>query len=277
MKKYCAVFMSITTSSPKKIIVLVAKDKVPYSQIITGLEEAGFTVVVTESVDETVSSGHLPIVVLVDYATCSSVCEESLHNWKFTGVPIIAVLHGADKETVERALLSGVADYGLITDSAEVFVLKIKAILDNADATKGGPVVDINNTVQVEANEVVRVYVIEDDPLLRNLLASLFEKYNFPFGFSHDGIGVVEKMKSFRPDVVVLDLMLPGRSGFDVLAEMQQHEELKLIPVVVFSNRDNSEDRARAKAMGVAHFHVKAITELSELIQILITAKHEVR
>jgi len=61
--------------------------------------------------------------------------------------------------------------------------------------------------------------------------------------------------------------MLPGKSGFDILAELKDDEVLKNIPVIVFSNRDGQEDRARAKELGAVDFYVKAMTDLSELIE----------
>jgi len=61
--------------------------------------------------------------------------------------------------------------------------------------------------------------------------------------------------------------MLPGRSGFEVLTEIKNDKKLSDVPVVVFSNRDGQEDRQKASELGAKGFYVKAMTDLSELIE----------
>jgi DNA-binding response OmpR family regulator len=60
--------------------------------------------------------------------------------------------------------------------------------------------------------------------------------------------------------------MLPGKNGFELLAEIREDGQFKDTPVIIFSNRDSQEDRRKAKELGAAAFHVKAMTDLAELV-----------
>jgi DNA-binding response OmpR family regulator len=82
-------------------------------------------------------------------------------------------------------------------------------------------------------------------------------------------MNVLPAMRQFNPDVIVLDLMLPGRSGFEVLAEVKADDKLQQVPVIIFSNKDTAEDKQKAQDLGARGFYVKAMTDLSELIELI--------
>ena len=119
----------------------------------------------------------------------------------------------------------------------------------------------------------MRVLVVEDDPLLRNLLSVRLTKSKIPYYFCHNGNEVLHSALQYKPTLVILDLMLPGKNGIDVLNEMRQRIEFKETPVIVFSNKDNDEDKKKAKMLGVEDFLIKAMTDLNDLVTLIIN-KH---
>lgn len=119
----------------------------------------------------------------------------------------------------------------------------------------------------------IRVLVVEDDPLLRNLLSVRLTKSKIPYYFCHNGNEVLHTALHYKPTLVILDLMLPGKNGIDVLNEMRQRPEFRETPVVVFSNKDNDEDKKKAKMLGVDDFLIKAMTDLNDLVTLIIN-KH---
>jgi DNA-binding NarL/FixJ family response regulator len=64
----------------------------------------------------------------------------------------------------------------------------------------------------------------------------------------------LEKVKSLKPDLILLDMILPGKSGFDILGELQTDAELKKIPVIVFSSLSQQSDIDEANKLGCSRY-----------------------
>ncbi len=108
--------------------------------------------------------------------------------------------------------------------------------------------------------------IIEDDPLIvkiysTRLKADGFEVFSAENG--EDGIALIEEKK---PDVIVLDVMMPRVDGFGVLEAIARQKDSKKIPVLVYSNLASEEEIARAKAMGATEFIVKADISPTEMV-----------
>ena len=72
--------------------------------------------------------------------------------------------------------------------------------------------------------------------------------------------------KKFQPKIILLDLMLPGIDGFEVLKQLKESEETKNIPVIVISNLDQVSDVKSAKVLGAEEYFIKANTQLQKII-----------
>lgn len=81
-----------------------------------------------------------------------------------------------------------------------------------------------------------KVLLIEDDVVLQQMYRDKFTHEGFEFDIAVDGGEGIAKMKSFLPDIVLLDLMLPTTSGFDVLDLVKNDPELSHIPLIVLTN-----------------------------------------
>lgn len=147
-------------------------------------------------------------------------------------------------------------------------------ILASKETAKSGESFDITEMEPAPINKTkdgkMKVLIIEDDPLLSNLLSIRFTKSRVPFRFCHDGIKALEELKEFKPSLVILDIMLPGKNGLDVLKEMRDLPEFQETPVIVFTNKDDDNDRKLANALGAKDFLVKATTNLNDLIKLTL-------
>jgi len=119
-----------------------------------------------------------------------------------------------------------------------------------------------------EAGKAVRVLVVDDDPNIRKLIIAALKRYRYAFSEAGNGKEALALMRSESPDVVVLDLMMPVASGWDVLQARMSDPNLSRIPVIIVSaNRDPELSTAIDK--GICAFLPKPfdIGALSALVQ----------
>ena len=112
------------------------------------------------------------------------------------------------------------------------------------------------------------VLVVDDDPSIRRLIVAALKRDGYVFAEAPNGREALQLMRSLRPAVVVLDLMMPVASGWDVLDEREKDAELRQIPVILISaNRDP--EVASAVDKGICAFLPKPfdIAVLSALVR----------
>jgi CheY-like chemotaxis protein len=112
---------------------------------------------------------------------------------------------------------------------------------------------------------MAKILVVEDDKFLRELILRKLKEENYETCFAVDGEEGLNKIQEERPDLVLLDLILPGMNGFDVLKKKQEMPEIAQIPVVVLSNLGQKEDVERALKYGAKDYLVKAHFTLDEI------------
>ena len=77
----------------------------------------------------------------------------------------------------------------------------------------------------------------------------------------------MSQLKTVTPDIIVLDLLLPGMDGFDILQKIKMDSRLKKIPVMILSNLSKPGDLEKAKLLGATKFIVKAASSLDNIIE----------
>ena len=107
-----------------------------------------------------------------------------------------------------------------------------------------------------------RILVIEDDRALREGLVLNFELHGYRVDAAADGEEGMQKAFDLRPDLIVLDIMLPGWSGLDILAELRDHNEN--VPVLILSARGSTDNKVEGLNIGADDYLAKPF-ELSEL------------
>ena len=113
----------------------------------------------------------------------------------------------------------------------------------------------------------MKVLIIEDEEALRKVLQEKMQSSGFDTSAAADGMEGWDLAKSKNPDIVLLDLVLPKRSGFDVLAMLKQDPALKDIPVFILSNLAEDESLKKALAMGAEDYFVKAQHPINEIVE----------
>ena len=112
-----------------------------------------------------------------------------------------------------------------------------------------------------------KVLIIEDDALLARVMAEGFNESGFETLNAVDGFSVMDSAKKFIPNVIILDLILPGIDGFEVLKQLKNDNKTENIPVIVTSNLDSVPDIKSAKALGAEEYFIKANVQLEKIIE----------
>ncbi len=113
----------------------------------------------------------------------------------------------------------------------------------------------------------MRILIAEDEKILIEIYSSFLRKAGHEVEVATDGEQALFRMKQDKPDLVLLDLRMPKKDGFEVLEERAIDEELKNIPVIVLSGLSEDRDVKRATALGANDFYNKVQVEVKPLIE----------
>jgi len=111
------------------------------------------------------------------------------------------------------------------------------------------------------------VLLIEDDKFLGGLLVQKLEKENFEAQIAVSAVDAFKLIEIEKPDVVLLDLVLPGMDGFQMIKEMKKNPQLSEIPVIALTNLSQKDDIGRAFASGAADYLIKSSSTPGEIVE----------
>lgn len=110
------------------------------------------------------------------------------------------------------------------------------------------------------------VLIVEDDDFLRGLLAHNMSDVGFNVRSARDAEIAFKLLRMHKPEIILLDLILPGMNGFDFLQEIKKNMNIE-IPVVVLSNLGRQEDIDTARSLGAVDFLIKANVTPAQIIE----------
>jgi len=111
-----------------------------------------------------------------------------------------------------------------------------------------------------------KILVIEDDEHIAKIYELKFLREGYDTVLVTNGEDGIEKITSERPDLIILDLMLPKKDGFAVLEEIKKSPQLANIPVLVLSNLGGKSDQDRAKSLGAREYMIKVNFSMQEVV-----------
>jgi DNA-binding response OmpR family regulator len=111
------------------------------------------------------------------------------------------------------------------------------------------------------------ILIVEDDKFLRELIVRKLSQEDFKIIEAVDGEEGLKKVKEESPDLVLLDLILPGIDGFEVLSKIKEDSSLASIPVIILSNLGQREDVEKGMKLGAVDYLVKAHFTPNEVVE----------
>lgn len=110
--------------------------------------------------------------------------------------------------------------------------------------------------------------LVEDEQFLANLLKSRLEKTGqIKIQIARDGLEALKFLKEDKFDLVLLDLILPKLSGFEILETIHSDPQLQNIPVMIISNLGQESDVSRGQSLGAVEYFIKARVSMEELME----------
>lgn len=110
------------------------------------------------------------------------------------------------------------------------------------------------------------ILFIEDESALQRTIGDILKSKDYKVIKALDGEGGLRSAKKERPDLILLDLILPKMDGFEVLKGLKISEETKNIPVIILTNLEETEDIQKALELGATTYLVKSSYTLEEVV-----------
>ena len=111
-----------------------------------------------------------------------------------------------------------------------------------------------------------KIIIIEDEKILLNLLEKKLSRAGYQVAVAKDGQTGLAKIKEFKPDLILLDIIMPKMGGFEVIEAVKQDEVLRDIPIIIISNSGQPVELDRAKKLGVADWLIKTDFDPNEVV-----------
>ncbi len=113
--------------------------------------------------------------------------------------------------------------------------------------------------------KMAKILIMEDEPILSQALTIELNSYGYTVFAADNGVDGLEMFYKEKPDLVLLDLLMPKKNGYEVLEELKSKKMLHGLKVIVLSNLGQDDEKKRAIALGAKNFFVKSSIDLEDL------------
>lgn len=111
-----------------------------------------------------------------------------------------------------------------------------------------------------------KILLVEDDPFLSSLLKNRLIKEGLEVSLAKDGEEASKSLRTGKFDLLLLDIILPKKSGFELMDEIREDPQLEKTRVIIISNLGQPEDVTRGRQSGAIEYFIKAKTSIDELV-----------
>lgn len=282
----------------KKRIIIIEDDIVLRDVLSEKLEKNGY--IVDRAADGVIGMQKIreaiPDCVLLDILMPNKngieVMEELHADPSLKDIPVIIISNSGQPVEIQRAqelgarefLIKAIFDPNEVLEKvSNVFKKENTASLGNINAhTQGaqktetvGSLKDNHTTAPISTDlphntskkKDIFILVIEDDKFLRELLVRKLTGEGFDVQNAIEAVSAFQILSQRKPNIILLDLILPGVDGFEILSRIKADPKISDIPVIILSNLGQKEDLDKAMALGAKDFMVKANFTLDEIVE----------
>ncbi len=210
-----------------------------------------------------------PDLILLDIILPSmngyEILEEKLKDSSISSIPVIIISNSGQPVEITRALALGVKDYIIKAEfEPEEVLVKVRAQLRKEDGSwdHASP----RRSSGDFSLAYKKIIWVEDDKFLNDIISRKLSVVECTFLHSSNGEEALKMIEKEIPDVVILDIILPGIDGFDVLERIKANPITKNIPVIMLSNLNLADNEIRSKKLGADRFLIKATLTLDAIL-----------
>lgn len=258
----------------QKIKVAIIEDEEVLLNVLENkLKKEGFDVVTAldGEIGVKVVRESLPDIILLDIIMPKvngfEVLAQLNQDPVLAKIPVIIISNSGQPVEIDKALSLGAKDYLVKAefDPQEV-IEKIKKQLSSL-ASPQSAVGSLSPKINTDINpSLFTILLVEDDNFLRDLISQKLKRESFNVIEAIDGEDGVKKTGEHKPHLILLDLILPGMDGFEVLRDIHGNENFKKIPVIILSNLGQKDDIEKGMRFGAVDYLVKAHNTPGEIV-----------
>jgi len=183
--------------------------------------------------------------------------------------PIIIISNSGQPVEIDRAMNLGARNYLVkAQNTPDQIVEKVKSVL-NIPTSAEHPVPTKANPEELSDANGARILLIEDDQFLRELMVTKLKREGFVVLVAVDGREGAAMIQAERPQLVLLDIILPGLDGFSVLQQVRSSSDAQVAttPIVLLSNLGQDSDVQKGRQLGATDYLIKANLTIDEIIK----------
>lgn len=264
-----------------KKILIIEDEEVLLDVLKDKLTRQGYEVAVARDGEEGLAKMRegKPDLILLDIIMPKKdgfeVLTEINQDKELVTIPVIIISNSGQPVEIDRALKLGVKDYLIKTEfNPEEVIEKVTKIfgqkIQNRNKKTTHQVTDKKEVMKEKKinNGGNKILIVEDDRFLRELIVKKLQNEGYEIAVAMDGEEALKKIKEEKPVLVLLDLILPGIDGFEVLRQVKKDasQEIRKIPVIILSNLGQRDDVEKGINLGAEDFLVKAHFTPGEII-----------
>lgn len=116
---------------------------------------------------------------------------------------------------------------------------------------------------------MIKILIVEDDPLISRMYQKIFSFENYTVEVAENGEEALVKIRSAKPTIVLLDVMMPKMNGLQVLEKLKSDPDTKAIPVIMLTNLAGQQDAEKALSLGAIKYIVKSQYEPKQIVDMV--------
>ena len=258
-----------TVASKKEKILIIEGNTALGERMANALRADGFIVFLVKDGAEGFKAIYdvLPQLVILDLALPGmdsyEILAKKAADTMLSKVPVYLLSTQGEPINMRKVPENSVKEFimSLDPDPTDLVTRVNNYFGHSSSATK------TDNDAATSEKKPKKVLWVEDDKLIGSILAKKFISSGFDLTHAINGEMAMAYLKDNIPDVIILDLMLPGMDGFEILQKVRMDERFKKVPSMILSNLSKPGDVEKAKMLGANKFMIKAASSLDQIIE----------